>query len=1087
MYRLENDVQWTTDLKNAFKHNVTRASIIYDGTEINEENNLSSLTLEEQRYISNLGFIGSATARKLEVNLIDSTGSINLENKELTLKIGADYKGNNLIDFSTGWWASLNTTSSFSNDYLNIKNTTYSNSSYVEKDITELIKTNAGKVLKFSFDSTSGSFINFHGAIIIELIITNTSEETSSVRLLTKFGQGFMNTTYSIPNDISNISEVKIRIYANSSGDNEGFSQVVIFKPMLQFGTETKEYEPYYSNETFYINYGNFIVDKAPEVDETNGTIRVVAYDYMVKFDKPYVDRVTYPCTLLVLLQDICSQAGVTLGTTDFANKSFLVTDNQFEGATLRDVLTNIAKCAFSWARIGQDNKLYLDFSLTADNTESITIDDYLVNSFKKANEYYGPVNQVTYADSSFDGQESRVKDQESIDTHGLKELVIYDNLFAYTPDKRDSLIQAGERLLGLTYMPVTQLDLIGLAYLDSRDVIQIGTYGEDVYTTRVFNHTIEYNGALTDSIVTEGTSNNEEAYKNTAANAFQNQQVRFILNKATKQIQLIVEQTADIGDITVSRGSSIGRVEFTKINQSEPIRVEIKPLGENITYLYPRNNLYPANDLYITLRTLRFTNTTTNEKFDYILPDDLLYYDSENFDDFVLDYNAHTVIINKKCKYDANGNVVLLAQPRVDSYTYPKIDLTDGDYRVEILKYDDTPYTAYLFCKLMVQNIYTTQFSTKTETTSKIELSEQSIYLGVNQKLQDYSTTTQMNAAINLSSQSIMSVVSRKVGDDEVISKINQSAEALMIDANKININGTISANGNFKINTNGTMECVNAIVSGNITANSGLIGGFDILSNKLKCDTSTTSVEIRDGTSASNDIFLITLKKVDGNWKTPFFVQADGHLYAEDATIIGSISGSSITGSSVTGGSITGSTITGGTVTGSKIILDAGSANNPNFKIGTYSWMMDGMLYMGQNTSSGSFTSIYGGVVDGHAIDPSITVSRNSEYTSINHWGIVTPTVTQTSKESKKKNIKLYKDNALNIIKNSEIYTYNFKAEKDEDKKHIGFIIGDEGGKYKTPSEVISINGEGIDSYTMSSILWKAMQEILERLGDE
>jgi hypothetical protein len=319
MYKLENNVAWTNELKEAFKHGMTRASILYDNEEINEENNLVELTLTEERYIKDYGFIGSAIARKLNITIQNTDNPINLENKELTLKIGAVYNGS-----------------------------------------------------------------------------------------------------------------------------------------------------------TYYINYGNFIVYDTPETDETNGKVTIVAYDYMKKFDQPYIDRVNYPTTIGAILTDICDQAGVVLATTDFANKNFVVEDNQFEGSTLREVLMNIGKSAFSWARIGQDNKLYLDFSLTADNTETITIDEYKTNAFKKASEYYGPVNRVIYADSDIEGQEEKVDDTESIYEDGLKELTIYDNLFAYTPEKRQALIQAGTKLFGLRYMPVTQLDLVGFIYLDCNDIINI-------------------------------------------------------------------------------------------------------------------------------------------------------------------------------------------------------------------------------------------------------------------------------------------------------------------------------------------------------------------------------------------------------------------------------------------------------------------------------------------------------------------------------------------------------------------------------------------------------------------------------------
>lgn len=82
--------------------------------------------------------------------------------------------------------------------------------------------------------------------------------------------------------------------------------------------------------------------------------------------------------------------------------------------------------------------------------------------------------------------------------------------------------------------------------------------------------------------------------------------------------------------------------------------------------------------------------------------------------------------------------------------------------------------------------------------------------------------------------------------------------------------------------------------------------------------------------------------------------------------------------------------------------------------------------------------------------------------------------------SLESIKKNITKF-DNALDIIKNSEIYEYNFKTEEDTDKKHVGFVIGE---KYNTPSIVKSNDGKAIESYTMSAIEWRALQEIIKRL---
>lgn len=63
-----------------------------------------------------------------------------------------------------------------------------------------------------------------------------------------------------------------------------------------------------------------------------------------------------------------------------------------------------------------------------------------------------------------------------------------------------------------------------------------------------------------------------------------------------------------------------------------------------------------------------------------------------------------------------------------------------------------------------------------------------------------------------------ISTEVSSKVGDDEIISKINQSAEQITIQANKINLEGTVTANNGFSIDQNGYMTANGATINGSI-----------------------------------------------------------------------------------------------------------------------------------------------------------------------------------------------------------------------------------------------------------------------------
>lgn len=95
---------------------------------------------------------------------------------------------------------------------------------------------------------------------------------------------------------------------------------------------------------------------------------------------------------------------------------------------------------------------------------------------------------------------------------------------------------------------------------------------------------------------------------------------------------------------------------------------------------------------------------------------------------------------------------------------------------------------------------------------------------------------TQTMQTQIEITAEGLSSMVT----DGNIISTINQSKEAVSISASKINLNGVVTANNNFKIDTNGKMTCVNATISGSVTtgnlkASGGTIAGFTISGNNL------------------------------------------------------------------------------------------------------------------------------------------------------------------------------------------------------------------------------------------------------------
>lgn len=98
--------------------------------------------------------------------------------------------------------------------------------------------------------------------------------------------------------------------------------------------------------------------------------------------------------------------------------------------------------------------------------------------------------------------------------------------------------------------------------------------------------------------------------------------------------------------------------------------------------------------------------------------------------------------------------------------------------------------------------------YETKTTVTEKCNTAESNANKATDEKLTEYSTTEQMQSAIKVKADAIESTVSKKVGSNEIISKINQSAEEASINAEKISLNGAVTANSNFKINTDGSAE---------------------------------------------------------------------------------------------------------------------------------------------------------------------------------------------------------------------------------------------------------------------------------------
>lgn len=465
-----------------------------------------------------------------------------------------------------------------------------------------------------------------------------------------------------------------------------------------------------------------------------------------------------------------------------------------------------------------------------------------------------------------------------------------------------------------------------------------------------------------------------------------------------------------------------IGTITIEGASKNVPYFIRIYPTYNNISRTYPYNALYPSNSLYMANRTLRFTNLNTNEIFDYELPCDLLYYDDTHYDSLTIDGLNMKCIKTKMVDYTSSGTTQIVEIENIE-YPYPFIELTEGDYSIEFVNYNDI----YLKVQLIKKNDLTDLFASSVYTNSKITQTQNEIELEVQ----------------------------KKVSDDEIIAKINLAVEDKQ---------GIIDITGNqVKI----TSDYFTLDENGHIEATSGDIAGFKM-----------TPQNFNNNVYGLYDFNNFDLNIIKG-FIIEYLIEDNYILNVYDLNDSGSISTIDYTKMK---------TIINGTTPNDKYLSGKFTINSDNPK--NCVQMLDGNNNPVVSIGIGGINSNLVATENLAVMDlddwESSTLAKGV-YANKNGEIYATSTVSatgfiNTSLEEKKKNIKKL-NKALDIIKETDIYSYNWKDEKKSDKKHYGLVIGDE---YNTPDEFKSNDNKGIDLYATISICLQAIKEQQEQIDE-
>jgi len=562
------------------------------------------------------------------------------------------------------------------------------------------------------------------------------------------------------------------------------------------------------------LNYGNYVVYKSEKQEDTN-TYKLTCYDKMLYSMKEYEPmNITYPIKIRDYINAICNKLGLVFSNIndEFANykkeiqnELYLDTDGNSLGYTFRDVLDELAEVTASIICINEDTD---ELEIRYPNETNDTIDEEFLKDINvKFGEKFGTVNIIVLSRSA--GADNIYYPPEL--PANPCEIKIADNQIMNWNDRADYLPDIYNKLNGMNYY-INDFSSIGILYYEVGDLYNVKV-GENTYQCLMLNDEINLTTGIEELVHTDLPEKTETDYSKVDKTDRKINQTNLILDKQNQQIQSVVNQIGDrskkqttitqdidginskvenLEDVT---GNAEGLKEIELQNCVEGPLLELHIYGNNTVfdYLFPRNDLYPSDTLYPQGDSrIVVTDKDGNSKIYELGVLDVLRQNGNVRDEYVLEKEKAKVIRR------INKNGTIKTQEEIEDLGELSIPLNEGTNTIRIQNYN-----ANIKAKFAIQSDYTDVFATKVK----------------------------MNSSITQTAKEINLEVRKKVDENEIISKINQSAEKISIEANKININGVVSANGNFEIDKEG-----NVSLAGNIYmtgTNTKIVGGDGLITN--------------------------------------------------------------------------------------------------------------------------------------------------------------------------------------------------------------------------------------------------------------
>lgn len=393
--------------------------------------------------------------------------------------------------------------------------------------------------------------------------------------------------------------EIRGKLSANAFNDRNFIGTFNL--KSLSFETENnvdfknKEFEYYkqVNNEPFKI--GTFITTEVKDSD-TNELVEVTAMDYGLKFAIPYETELDYDggeVTMQDVLDEILENVDIELSSESqtLRNGSFIVDSNQFVNSEMYgDVISAIAGINGMFAIITDEDKLKF---LTTEETNEV-IEDYTELDDKRDTH---PITIVQLGMSQVQGVSVEERWEAGVTQYGEHYLILNDNPFAYTMEKRQQLVgNILEQVKGLGYSSF-ESKFAFKPYLEIGDKIKFRNKAGELVDSIVLKIDTDYEDitlsapSIADATVDYSVIDTERIAR----------RAEIIANQATGEIEMVTRQVRDIGTSVETNFQNISE-NFTNYYTIDQTNELIMNAENGITNTFSRsggNNIFRNTGLW--------------------------------------------------------------------------------------------------------------------------------------------------------------------------------------------------------------------------------------------------------------------------------------------------------------------------------------------------------------------------------------------------------------------------------------------------------------------------------------------------------